>query len=183
MAEYLYELKIPKQRVAVLVGKKGAVKKRIEELTNTKIKVDSQEGDVFIKGEDSLKLYSAQTIIKAIGRGFNPKKAELLIKTDYVFEIINITDYTKNQADMIRLRGRVIGKDGKSRNTLEQLTECYVSVFGKTIGIIGLAENVAPAKAAIEKLLRGAPHSKVYHWLEQKKAEQKREKFLDLYRK
>ncbi|GAG37094.1 unnamed protein product, partial [marine sediment metagenome] len=109
--------------------------------------------------------------------------AELLIKTDYIFEIVNITDYAKTQADIIRLRGRVIGKDGKSRSTLEQLTECYISVFGKTIGIIGLAENVVSTKAAIEKLLRGAPHSKVYNWLEQKRVEQKREKFLDLYRK
>ena len=39
MAEYLYELKIPKQRVAVLVGKNGTTKKKIEELTDTKIKV------------------------------------------------------------------------------------------------------------------------------------------------
>lgn len=183
MAEYRYELKIPKQRVAVLVGKNGSVKKHLEEITNTKINVDSKEGDVFITGEDNLKIFTVQTIIKAIGRGFNPEKAELLLKTDYTFEVLSIHDYAKNQADIIRLRGRVIGREGKSRNKIEELTDCYLSVFGKTIGVIGLAEKTAVAKRAIENLLRGSPHSKVYHWLEQKRAELKKEEMLDLYRK
>ena len=101
MEEYLYELKIPKQRIAVLVGKRGTIKKGIEELTDTKIKIDSKEGDIFITGKDNLKLYSCQTIIKAIARGFNPEKAQLLLKTDYTFEVIDISDYAKTQADLI----------------------------------------------------------------------------------
>ena len=36
--EYSYELKIPKDRVAVLIGKKGKIKKDIGEATNSKIK-------------------------------------------------------------------------------------------------------------------------------------------------
>ena len=179
MEEYLYELKIPKQRIAVLVGKKGEIKKRIEQETETKIKIDSKEGDIFITGTDNLKLYSAQTIIKAIGRGFNPEKALLLLKTDYLFEMINIMDYSKTQSDLIRLRGRVIGKQGKGRNTIESLTNCYISVFGKTISVIGLAENIALSVKAIEKLLKGAPHSKVYAWLERKRVEFKRAEQLE----
>ncbi len=166
----MYELKIPKQRIAVLVGTKGKIKRKIEQETHTKITIDSKEGDIFITGTDNLKLYSAQTIIKAIGRGFNPEKALLLLKTDYAFEMINIMDYSKTQADLIRLRGRVIGRHGKGRDTLESLTNCFVSVFGKTISVIGLAEDIFLATKAIEKLLKGAPHSKVYAWLERKKS-------------
>ena len=33
MAEFAYQVKIPKERVAVLIGKKGEVKKQIEETT------------------------------------------------------------------------------------------------------------------------------------------------------
>ena len=36
MVEYSYELKIPKDRVAVLIGKDGEVKKSIEEDTKSK---------------------------------------------------------------------------------------------------------------------------------------------------
>ena len=77
--EFHYEIKIPKQRIAVLIGKAGSVKKKLEEDTNTKISVDSEEGEVFVKGEDAISLYNTNQIITAIGRGFNPEIAELLI--------------------------------------------------------------------------------------------------------
>ena len=45
-SEYRYELKIPKDRIAVLIGKNGEVKREIEELTESRIEIDSKEGDV-----------------------------------------------------------------------------------------------------------------------------------------
>jgi len=48
----------------------------------------NDEGDVFVKGEDALGLYSTREIIKAIGRGFNPETAKLLLKQDYSFELV-----------------------------------------------------------------------------------------------
>jgi ribosomal RNA assembly protein len=177
--EYNYELKLPKGRVAVLIGKKGEIKKRIEEETKTKIKIDSKEGDVFIKGDDALSLFAAREIITAVGRGFNPEIAELLLKTDYGLEIIDITYFTgKSKSNILRLKGRVIGKEGKSRRTIEELTECYISVYGKTIGIIGKPENLANAKRAVESLLQGSPHSNVYRWLEKRRREAKRREMV-----
>ena len=40
MTEYSYELKVPKNRVAVIIGKEGSVKKDIEESTSTKLNID-----------------------------------------------------------------------------------------------------------------------------------------------
>ena len=143
MTEFVYELKIPKDRLAVLIGKDGITKDTIEGETKTKINVDSKEGDVFIKGEDALSLYAAREIVLAIGRGFNPEIAMMLLKQDYVFEKIDVTEFAgKSKEALQRLKGRVIGKEGKSRALIEDLTECYISVYGKTISIIGLAENV-----------------------------------------
>lgn len=177
--EYSYELKIPKARVAVLIGKKGEVKKRIETATKTEIRIDSKEGDIFISGKDALGLFSAREVIEAIGRGFNPDFAELLLKGDYVLEIINIKDYAgKSKATAMRLKGRVIGKEGRSRKTIEDLSDTYVSVYGKTIGIIGEADNVASARMAIEELLRGAPHGNVYKGLEKRRKEMKKKELL-----
>jgi ribosomal RNA assembly protein len=70
-----------------------------------------------------------------------------------------------------RLRGRVIGKQGKSRRTIEQLSETYISVYGKTIAIVGDSENVEIARTAVENLLKGASHASVYKWLEKKRKE------------
>ena len=86
MAEYLYDTKIPKERIAVLIGKDGITKKHIESATKIKLKIDSKEGDVFLEGEDALGLYSAREVVKAIGRGFNPEIALLLLKQDYMFD-------------------------------------------------------------------------------------------------
>ena len=179
--EYSYELKIPKDRVAVLIGKKGEVKKRIEEETNSKIYVDSKDGDVRISGEDSLGLFSAREIIKAIGRGFSPKTALLILKSDYAFELLNISDYIgKSKKSAVRLKGRVIGTEGKTRKRVEEITETNLSVYGKTIGIIGEVEKVMLAKRAIESILAGATHSSVYKWLERKKKELERNRMLGM---
>ena len=178
--EYKYELKVPKERIAVLIGRKGKIKNRIEEETKTKINVDSKEGDIFIKGSDALNLFTAREVISAIGRGFNPEIAELLLKADYGLEIIDITEFTgKNKSTMLRLKGRVIGKEGKSRRTIEELTECYISVYGKTIAIIGKSEDLVNTRRAVESLLQGSPHSNVYRWLEKRRREAKRREMLE----
>ena len=116
--EYAYELKIPKERVAVLIGKDGEVKNKIETEASITLDIDSEEGDVTIKGTDPLKLYSAQDIIKAIGRGFNPEVAILMTKADYNLELIDINEFAKTKNDLQRLKGRIIGQEGKARKTI-----------------------------------------------------------------
>lgn len=164
--EYAYELKIPKERVAVLIGKQGEVKKQIEQATKTQLEIDSAEGDVKIKGKNALLLYLCREIIRAIGRGFNPEIAMLLLKQDYGFEVLTLTDYARSKSDMERLKGRVIGEGGKARKVIEELTGCNISVYGKTVSIIGRVEDVPFARRAIESLLRGSKHATVYRWLE-----------------
>ncbi|MFP4111802.1 MAG: KH domain-containing protein [Candidatus Woesearchaeota archaeon] len=171
MAEYSYELKIPKERVAVLIGIDGTVKSNLENETKTKIKVDSEEGDVFIKGDDAILLFNAREVVKAIGRGFNPEISFLLLKSDYMFELISLMDVIKSKNSIKRLKGRVIGHEGKARRIIEEMTECHVSVYGKTIGVIGRAERIGYAKEAVKKLIEGSPHSSVYKWLEKKRKE------------
>ena len=172
MEKHSHSLKIPKERIAVLIGTKGEMKKELEENTNTEINVDSEEGDVTITGEDAVDLYTAKEIIKAIARGFNPEIAQLLLKQDYAFILLDLSEYCKPN-DTKRVKGRIIGKEGRSRNTLESLTECNISVYGKTVAIIGLNENTLMAKDAVESLIRGSPHSKVYGALERQRRDMK----------
>ena len=114
MEEFIFELKIPKERIAVLIGKNGEIKKQIEEATKTKLEIDSKEGDVFITGKDGLAIFSAKQIVRAVARGFNPEIAMLLLKHDYSLEIVEMNQFVKSKNSMIRLKGRVIGKEGKS---------------------------------------------------------------------
>ncbi len=176
MAEYSYEFKIPLARVAVVIGTGGKAKKEIEEATGTKFQIDSAEGDVFITGEDALGLYTAREVITAIGRGFNPEIAKLLLKQDYTSEQIDISEYAKSKKHEIRVKGRVIGAEGKARKIIEELTDCHMSVYGKTITMIGEIEKAAVCRKAAEKLLSGSQHSAVYRWLEKQRREMNRKR-------
>lgn len=167
--EFVYDLKIPKDRVAALIGSKGRGKREIERLTRTRLDVDSKEGDVRILGEEALDMYNAREIVQAIGRGFSPERALTLLKQENGFDMINLKDYAKNDGDMVRLRGRVIGEEGKSRRLIEEMTGAYISVYGKTVGIIGEMDGVPVARRAIEALLAGSKHATVYKWLEEQR--------------
>jgi ribosomal RNA assembly protein len=167
--EYTYELKITKDRIAVLIGTKGQTKRDLEKITGCKIDIDSEEGDVVLLGKDAIELFALREVIKAIARGFNPDIAKQLLKQDYSLEVIPLNEYSREKSHQLRLKGRVIGMDGKSRNTLEELTECYISVYGKTVAIIGAIEMTGLCKRAVESLLSGSPHANVYKWLERQR--------------
>jgi ribosomal RNA assembly protein len=173
-----YELRIPKERIAVLIGTEGETKRQLEADLGIKIQIDSKEGDVTVIGDDAVQLYTGREIVRAVARGFNPQIALLLLKQDYAFELIDLADYAKHANHMQRLKGRVIGTEGKSRKLIEEATESYISVYGKTVGIIAPIETITISKQAIHSLLSGSPHSSVYRWLEKKRREIKRDRVL-----
>jgi len=174
--EYSYNIKIPKDRIAVLIGVKGRDKKELEDWSRAKINVDSIEGDVTITGKDALKLYELKEVVQAIARGFSPETAGLLLKPDYMLEIINLKDYgLDNPNKLRRVRARVIGTGGKARRVIEEMTSTQLSVYGKTIGIIGECNYVTTAKRAIELLIKGSMHATVYKWLEDQRRKARRE--------
>ncbi|MDD2678444.1 MAG: KH domain-containing protein [Candidatus Nanoarchaeia archaeon] len=159
------EIKVPQDRVAVLIGKNGSVKKAFEK--EFKVKIDiSSEGLVLIKGNDSLKVWDCEKSIKAIARGFNPEIAILLKNEEYDFELISITDFAKSKNDFDRLRGRVIGREGASKELIEKKTETYIIIYGKTVGIIGKHGMIELAVKGVEMLLNGARHATVFNYLD-----------------
>ena len=63
MQEFSYHLRIPKDRIAVIIGVKGKIKKELEELTKSKLSIDSGEGEVSMAGSDSFKLFILSFLI------------------------------------------------------------------------------------------------------------------------
>jgi len=167
--EYNYDVLIPKDRIAVLVGEKGKVKNLIQKKLDIKIRINSETGEVNLTGEDSLYLIIAQNMVKAIGRGFNPDIALDLLNDEINFELIDITEYSKTKNNIDRLRARVIGTGGKARKYIETLTNTKIVIYGKTIGIIGDHEGVSLARRGFEGLLSGQRHSTVYSFLEKQR--------------
>lgn len=159
-------IRIPHERVGVLIGPKGSVKRKIETKAKVTLEIDSEEGEVTIEGEGE-GYFKAQSIVHAIGRGFSPERAFTLLKDDYLLKIIDITEYSgKNSSNQKAKRGRVIGRSGLARAEIEKKTHCLVSVQGKTVAIIGLADEIERATDAVQMLLEGAKHETMEKFLE-----------------
>ncbi len=165
-------VRIPEERIGVLIGPRGLVKREIEKKTGTRIEIDSESGEVEISSKkgDAIQFYNAVAIVKAIARGFSPEHAISLLNDDFVLEIIKIVEYAgKSEKAIAAKRARIIGKQGAAREEIENTTNCFISVYGKTISIIGHTDKIGQARKAIEMLMGGAKHSTAFGFLKNNK--------------
>ncbi len=176
-------VRIPQDRVGVVIGKGGSTKKEIEERLAVSLNLDS-EGMVAIenKGGDVLAEWKARDIVRAVGKGFSPEKALKLVEDDYVLEIIDLADLVgRSPKALERQKGRIIGTEGKTRRQIEESTGVYVSIYGKSVALLGTPEEIGVAREAVVMLAQGAAHSGVYRFL-QKKGRELREKRTQLWK-
>ena len=166
-------LRLPRERVGVIIGKHGETKQDIEDRTGVIINVDSETGEVTLeteKAKDPVLGLKVIDVVKAIGRGFSPERAFRLFDEDVYLRGFDIRDYAgKNPKHIRRVRARLIGSKGKTRRILEELTETEISIYGNTVYIIGAIEELGFAEAAVEMILSGSEHAAVYRFLEGKR--------------
>ncbi|HET9612982.1 MAG TPA: KH domain-containing protein [Nitrososphaeraceae archaeon] len=174
-------IKVPAERIAVLIGKKGAVVERIKQECVVDVEIESATGNVVV-GYDTKSLlegnpFKALEIISAIARGFSPEKAFKLLHEDIVFQLLDMRDYVGNsQSSISRVKGRIIGERGKSRRTIEELSGADVSIYGHTVGFIGIFDAIKVAVEAIILLSKGSSHRTVYAMLQNYRRKLKQER-------
>jgi len=145
-------IKVPKERIAVIIGPGGSIKKKIEEIAKVEIEVNSDDGRVEIKSEEDpiLALKTAE-VIKAIARGFSPEKAFELFYEDFLMlDIIDLSEAASTPKELARLKGRIIGREGKTREIAEKLINVKMSVYGKTVSVIGFPEQTTIIRTAVD---------------------------------
>jgi len=179
---------IPHERIGVVLGRDGITKAEIERAFKVRLKVSSDSGTIEVTpsddNNDPSTILRARDVITAVGRGFSPDRAMTLTDDDMVLDVIDLRElFGKSEADINRIKGRVIGSEGKMRRLLEEMTEAKVSVYGSTISMIGEFEAVSAARQAIEMLIKGKQHSSVYKFLRRAKSESKKRKTLELWEK
>lgn len=181
-------IKIPKERVGVVIGPEGRTKKSIEDKLSVELQIDSEAGDVNILmkegATDPSMLFSAKDVVTALGRGFSPEHAFRLIRDEQaVLDILDLrVVFGKSEADIKRVKGRIIGMNGKTRGIIEELTDANVAVYGHTVAIIGTMDQLQVAREAIEMLIKGSMHGTVYRFLHRKRRDLKKKK-LELWEK
>ncbi len=181
-------VRIPKERVGVLIGPEGRVKKDIEERLNVKLEIESEAGGIEINlaenAADPSVLFRAKDVVTAIGRGFSPDQAYRLIRNeDAIFDFIDLrVIFGRSESDIRRVKSRIIGMNGKTRRTIEELTEADTVVYGHTVGFIGTFEQVDAARNAVQMIVQGSEHHTVYNFLQKRRRELKKQQ-LELWEK
>lgn len=179
-------VKIPQDRIGALIGPEGRVKANIEKKLHVTIEIDSATGGVTLtldqNAQDPSLLFRAKEVTTSIGRGFSPGRAfRLLQDEDTILEVIDLRQAVgKSPADIQRLKGRIIGRDGKTRRIIEELTDADISVYGHTVSIIGNFDQAHVAREAILLMIKGSQHHTVYRFLQKKRQKLKRKK-LELW--
>jgi len=163
-------ISMPPER-AKWIKKHKEILDEIMRLTKTKITVE-EGGRVIIEPTEEctpLDMMNARNVLQAISYGFDLDTALLLLRDEYVMEVIDVRDALFDHHDektLRRILGRVIGKNGRAKKNIEEIAHVKVSIYKDKIAIIGEYENVEAAKRAIGELMEGKMHSTVYKHLE-----------------
>jgi ribosomal RNA assembly protein len=174
-------VRVPLDRVAAVIGKKGESKKKLEEACHVSLEVDGETGEVTVRSSSAEEgdPFKAISVVEAVARGFSPQRAIRLMEPETYLEVMDLRDFAgKSDNSLERIRGRIIGLNGKSRKVIEELTKCYVSVYGRTVAIIGEVTEVKLAEESIRMLATGSRHRSVYNMLQRARTKRKMDRML-----
>ena len=135
------------------------------------IKISHIGKNVFIEGEAQNE-FLGLSILEAINLGFSAEKALLLKDENMILHILDIKTITKRK-DLRTVRGRVIGSLGKTKENIENLSDCLISIHDNNIGIIGEIGCIDEAIIALTSIVQGSKQGNIYARLERKKKERR----------
>ena len=136
----------------------GQIKKYQEEIQNksdTKLNIITNK--ITVSARDAAPFYFFETFIDAINLSYDIKDALKLFEENYRLETINIKDFhVRSPADLKRIRARLIGRQGKTKQDFEKTTNTKIKVQNKKVTILGTIQEVQAARLALTRLMSGS---------------------------
>ncbi|MEZ0248782.1 MAG: KH domain-containing protein [Thermoproteus sp.] len=132
------------------------------------IQIDSTSLYIIIRPNEGVtvdEVLKLRDMAQAISLGFAPEDALKLEDESYRLEYIDLKEHVERQ-HMPRVKGRIIGEDGRAKATIEALAGVKVVVGDRYVGVLGPADAVYVAKEALLMLISGKKHGTVYKYIE-----------------
>ncbi len=173
-------VRIPTERVGVLIGRSGAVKSEIESACSVRLDIDGKAGEVLVETSgdvEKIQPFKAVEIVTAIGRGFSPQNAMLLLRGENTLHVLDLREFGgKSKSQIERIKGRLIGEGGRARKNMESLSGAKISVYGRTVSVIGSTKSLKLAVDAVSSISSGSMHGSVYSRMESARRREKIER-------
>ncbi|KAN0025026.1 hypothetical protein ACTFIV_009437 [Dictyostelium citrinum] len=164
--EQIRKVTIPFNRIAPLKANWQQIYEPIVTHLKLQIRMNTKTRKVELKTSKSTKetsaLQKAADFVHAFSLGFEDAVAILRLDDLYI-DSFDVEDVKILKGDNLsRAIGRVAGKDGKTKFTIENVTKTRIVLADKRIHILGSYSNIRVAKDAICDLIIGSPPGKVY---------------------
>ncbi|KAL7715378.1 RNA-binding protein [Entamoeba marina] len=162
------DVRVPNQRYNYVKENWAAVYQPIVSQLKLNIRMNPSKKIIQIKSTEQSQLDALQKatdFINAIGHGFEVKDAVAMLRMDDIFvDSFDIDDVKKLHGDHLsRAIGRIAGKDGKTKFSIENTTHTRIVMQHKKVHIMGSYANIKVARDAIQELILGSPPGKVYN--------------------
>lgn len=166
---YEKRIRMPAERVGALIGKEGKTKGMIESACAVRLRV-RDDGEVLVSASgdvDAVQPFKAAEIVTAVGRGFSPESAMRLVRGENALHVMDLREFgARTGAQLARIRARLIGREGKARRNIENLSNTAICVYGRTVSVIGSTASLRLAVDALSALSQGSMHGSVYSRME-----------------
>ncbi len=149
----------------ILISSPEKIKKALPKIkAKLDVHTDLKRNSITINGKE-FDEFTFEKIIQALDFGFELDDAMMLLKDDRDLGYVNIKEHT-HRKNLAEIRARVIGTDGKAKQTIQTLTDSAIVIHNNVVGIIADTQHMPYTIQGIISLVQGAKHGNVFSYIE-----------------